>query len=180
MDNASNNDTMMMELQEYMVTRGMDFDWHGNRLSQVIRCFPHGYVLEDHPELNEYLSALSSELLNQCRQGLHRTIIDGNNDKSWYLKVLELKLNCPTRWSSSRDMIERILYLYLAVSRYIASDPALAEHAITHADYEALHDTLTILNFAHQTQELLSSDKIPTLSFAIPLYHALVDQWTQL
>jgi hypothetical protein len=66
------------------------------------------------------------------------------------------------------------------VSRYIASDPALAEYAITHADYEALHDILTILNFAHRTQELLSSDKIPTLAFAIPLYHALIDQWTQL
>ncbi|CEL61243.1 Putative AC transposase OS=Zea mays PE=2 SV=2 [Rhizoctonia solani AG-1 IB] len=35
MDNASNNDTMMTELQDYMVTRGMDFDRHGNRLRQV-------------------------------------------------------------------------------------------------------------------------------------------------
>ncbi|KAG8728979.1 hypothetical protein FRC11_009773, partial [Ceratobasidium sp. 423] len=139
MDNASNNNTMMAELQEYMVKQGMDFDRHGNRL----QCFPHvvnlvvqdilgtllesavtyqdslsqqGYVLENHPELKEYLSALST----------------------------------------------------------------LAKYAITHADYEALHDILTILNFAHRTQELLSSDRVPTLAFAIPLYHVLVDQWTQL
>ncbi|KEP45954.1 hAT family dimerization protein [Rhizoctonia solani 123E] len=215
MDNASNNDSMMAQLEEYMVTRGMDFDRHGNRL----RCFPHvvnlavqdiigalsasaksyeenlalqDIKLDTEPELKAYLSSLSRELLErirrtiaalrrtQRRQGLRRTIIAGNSDKSWHLRLLELKLDCPTRWSSSRDMIERLLYLYPAVSRYIASDPTLAEYAITHADYEALHDILTVLNFAHRAQELLSSDKVPTLSFAIPLYHALVDQWTQL
>ncbi|EUC65415.1 hAT family dimerization protein, partial [Rhizoctonia solani AG-3 Rhs1AP] len=215
MDNASNNDSMMTQLEEYMVTRGMDFDRHGNRL----RCFPHvvnlavqdiigdlsvsskdyeknlaqrGIKLDGQPELQAYLSALSRELLErirrtitalrrtQRRQGLRRTIVAGNSDNSWNLKLLELKLDCPTRWSSSRDMIERLLYLYPAVSRYIASDPTLAEYVITHADYEALHDILTVLNFAHRAQELLSSDRTPTLSFAIPLYHALVDQWTQL
>jgi hypothetical protein len=36
------------------------------------------------------------------------------------------------------------------------------------------------LNLAHRTQELLSSDKTPTLSLAIPLYHALIDQWKEL
>ncbi|KEP45349.1 hAT family dimerization protein [Rhizoctonia solani 123E] len=215
MDNASNNDSMMTQLEEYMVTRGMDFDRHGNRL----RCFPHvvnlavqdilgalslsakdyegnlaqrGFKLDGQPELQAYLSALSRELLErirrtitalrrtQRRQGLRKTILVGNSDGSWTLRALELKLDCPTRWSSTRDMIERLLYLYPAVSRYIASDPTLAEHVITHADYEALHDILTVLNFAHRAQELLSSDRVPTLSFAIPLYHALVDQWTRL
>ncbi|EUC54139.1 hAT family dimerization protein, partial [Rhizoctonia solani AG-3 Rhs1AP] len=215
MDNASNNDSMMTQLEEYMVTQGMDFDRHGNRL----RCFPHvinlavqdilgalslsakdyegnlaqrGFKLDGQPELQAYLSALSRELLErirqtitalrrtQRRQGLRKTILVGNSDGSWTLRALELKLDCPTRWSSTRDMIERLLYLYPAVSRYIASDPTLAEHVITHADYEALHDILTVLNFAHRAQELLSSDRVPTLSFAIPLYHALVDQWTRL
>ncbi|KEP46424.1 hypothetical protein V565_199570, partial [Rhizoctonia solani 123E] len=213
MDNATNNDSMMVQLEEYMVTQGMDFDRHGNRL----RCFPHvvnlavqdilnalpasaaeyrsalsqqGLKLDDESEA--YLSAFLFELLNhirktitalrrtQRRQGLRQTIVEGNTDKSWTLKLLELKLDCPTRWSSTRDMIERLLYLYPAVSRYIASDPSLAEYAITHADYEVLHDILTVLSFAHRTQELLSSDKVPTLAFAIPLYYALVEQWGQL
>ncbi|EUC54341.1 hAT family dimerization protein, partial [Rhizoctonia solani AG-3 Rhs1AP] len=147
MDNASNNDSMMAQLEEYMVTRGMDFDRHGNRL----RCFPHvvnlavqdiigalsasaksyeenlalqDIKLDTEPELKAYLSSLSRELLErirrtiaalrrtQRRQGLRRTIIAGNSDKSWHLRLLELKLDCPTRWSSSRDMIERLLYLY--------------------------------------------------------------------
>ncbi|KAG9126891.1 hypothetical protein FRC07_001502, partial [Ceratobasidium sp. 392] len=54
---------------------------------------------------------------------------------------------------------------------------SLATYAITHQDFEVLHDILTVLNLAHCTQELLSSDKTPTLSHALPLYHALVDEW---
>ncbi|CAE6420407.1 unnamed protein product [Rhizoctonia solani] len=126
MDNATNNDSLMGQLEEYMVTQGMDFDRHGNRL----RCFPHVVNLAVQDILNT-LAVSATEYHN-------------------------------------------------AMSRYIASDPGLAEYAITHADYEVLHDILTVLNFAHRTQELLSSDKVPTLAFAIPLYHALVDQWTRL
>jgi hypothetical protein len=43
-----------------------------------------------------------------------------------------------------------------------------------------LQDILTVLNAAHRTQELLSSHKTPTLSFAIPLYHALIQRWRKL
>jgi hypothetical protein len=66
------------------------------------------------------------------------------------------------------------------VSRYIASTPALVECTITHTDYDVLHNILTVLNLTHQTQELLSSDRTPTLSLAIPLYRALIDEWRQL
>jgi hypothetical protein len=40
LDNASNNDTLMAQLEEYMTHRGLDFDRHGNRL----RCVPDGYM----------------------------------------------------------------------------------------------------------------------------------------
>jgi hypothetical protein len=47
-------------------------------------------------------------------------------------------------------------------------------------DYEVLRDILDVLDLAHRTQELLSSDRTPTLSLALPLYHALIDQWREL
>jgi hypothetical protein len=67
---------------------------------------------------------------SQCRTGLHRTIEDGNkmNHFKVYkyksedsrervevpikLKVVELLLDCVTRWGSTRNMIERFIYLY--------------------------------------------------------------------
>ena len=47
-------------------------------------------------------------------------------------------------------------------------------------DCEVLYDVLDVLNLAHRTQELLCSDRTPTLSLALPLYHALIDQWRDL
>ncbi|QRV87057.1 hAT family dimerization protein [Ceratobasidium sp. AG-Ba] len=228
LDNASNNDTLMAQLEEYMLNHGLEFDRDGNRL----RCFPHVInlaVLAILAALSEsakvfrrllsnssdtmdvqqelYLLALESEPQNrirrtavalrraQHRQGLRNTIREGNEqriwrthrlvDDSWRLvefemKVLELRLDCPTRWSSTRDMIERLLYLYPAVSRYIASDTTLSEYAISHMDYEVLSDISDVLELANRTQQLLSSDKTPTLSLALPLYYALIDQWRNL
>lgn len=58
---------------------------------------------------------------------MRRTISEGNKEHIWRapklvdgvwrleefeMKQLELILDCPTRWSSTRNMIERFLYLY--------------------------------------------------------------------
>ncbi|KAH7325342.1 ribonuclease H-like domain-containing protein, partial [Rhizoctonia solani] len=133
--------------------------------------------------------------LGQRRQGLQNIIDKGNRNglfrqpkhmdglwimEEFIMRPLQLILDCPTRWSSTYYMIDRFLYLYPAVTRYIASVPALAEHTITHRDFEVLYDIRTVLGLAHRVQELLSSDKTPTLSYALPLYHALIDQWRQL
>ncbi|CAE6411444.1 unnamed protein product, partial [Rhizoctonia solani] len=228
LDNASNNDTFMAQLEVYMAARGMDFDRHGNRL----RCFPHvinlavqdilaaladsavefqrteeskGSTLTD--EVVAYLNALSTSphdrvrrtaaalRFGQRRQGLQNTINEGNQNglfrqpklvdglwitEEFIMSPLQLILDCPTRWSSTYYMINRFLYLYPAVTRYIASIPSLAEYTITHRDFEVLYDIKTVLSLAHRVQELLSSDKTPTLSYALPLYHALIDQWRHL
>ncbi|KAH7334994.1 ribonuclease H-like domain-containing protein, partial [Rhizoctonia solani] len=187
LDNASNNDTFMAQLEEYMAAWGMDFDRHGNRLRHLRGL--HSLMKLLHTLL---YSALR---LGQRRQGLQNIIDEGNRNglfrqpkhmdglwimEEFIMRPLQLILDCPTRWSSTYYMIDRFLYLYPAVTRYIASVPALAEHTITHRDFEVLYDIRTVLGLAHRVQELLSSDKTPTLSYALPLYHALIDQWRQL
>lgn len=263
LDNASNNDTFMAQLEEYMVAKGLDFERHGNRLRcarhleflialtrKKHRCFPHviNLAVQDilaalstsaeiyrrtlvqsglqiEAGLDAYITALENSPHDRIRrtavalrhglrrQGLQNAIREGNQDQlfrrpelvdnvwtivPFQMALLELILDCQTRWSSTRNMIERFLYLYpvspvnigqnmlnlmrllQAISRYIASVPALAEYTITHKDFEVLYDILTVLNLAHQTQELLSSDRTPTLSLALPLYHALIDKWREL
>ncbi|KAF8599130.1 hypothetical protein BDV93DRAFT_449854, partial [Ceratobasidium sp. AG-I] len=196
LDNASNNDTMMAQLEEYMVAKGLDFDRHGSRLRFQIDAELDAYInaLErsPHERIRRAAVALRHGLR---RQGFQNSIREGNRDQvfqrpelvnnvwtivPFQMALLELILDCQTRWSSTRNMIQRFLYLYPAISRYIASVPALVEHTITPKDFEVLYDIMTVLDLAHRTQELLSSDRTPTLSLALPLYHALVDQWRSL
>ncbi|GAB1527022.1 hypothetical protein RhiTH_010197 [Rhizoctonia solani] len=60
-------------------------------------------------------------------------------------------------------MIDRFIYLYQPISRYIALTPALTQHLISHKD-----------------SELLSSKKTPTLAFTLLIYHALIQRWKTL
>jgi hypothetical protein len=50
----------------------------------------------------------------------------------------------------------------------------------TMTQFQVLHDIHQILKAAHRCQELLSSAKCPTLSWALPAYEKLVTNWTEL
>lgn len=46
--------------------------------------------------------------------------------------------------------------------------------------YQVLHDIQSILAVAHSAQELLSAEKTPTLSMALPVFEMLLDSWLDL
>jgi hypothetical protein len=52
MDNASNNDTLMAQLEVYMTNRGLDFDRHGNRLRCVF-----AYSIDAYRHSQNYIDA---------------------------------------------------------------------------------------------------------------------------
>jgi hypothetical protein len=71
---------------------------------------------------------------------------------------------------------------YEAVQAFL-SNPAhsdLAKHLFTPTQFQVLHNICSILQIPHAVQELLSADKTPTLSQAIPAYEALVHAWSNL
>ncbi|EUC54633.1 transposase, putative [Rhizoctonia solani AG-3 Rhs1AP] len=181
----------MAQLEVYMAAQGMDFDRHGN----CLQCFPHVINLA----VQDILAALAdsavkfqwteeskgSTLTDEVVAYLIALSTSPHDHGLWIMEEfimspLQLILDCPTRWSSTYYMINQFLYLYPAVTRYIASIPSLAEYTITHRDFKVLYDIKTVLSLAHWVQELLSSDKTLTLSYALPLYHALIDQWRHL
>ncbi|CCO37840.1 hypothetical protein BN14_12000 [Rhizoctonia solani AG-1 IB] len=45
---------------------------------------------------------------------------------------------------------------------------------ISHKQYEVLQDICSVLSILHSAQELLSAEKTPTLSLALPVYEALI------
>jgi hypothetical protein len=63
------------------------------------------------------------------------------------------------------------------------SQPSLSEH--THQlfqskQYEVLSNIHQILQIPHYCQELLSAEKTPTLSLALPTYELLINLWQKL
>ena len=63
------------------------------------------------------------------------------------------------------------------------SQPSLSEytHQLFHSkQYEVLGNIHQILQIPHYCQELLSAEKTPTLSLALPTYELLVDLWKKL
>ncbi|CAE6443976.1 unnamed protein product, partial [Rhizoctonia solani] len=216
LDNASNNNTLMASLESALAERGQRFGRDLNR----IRCIPHiinltvQAMLDALPaaaarfreevaakgdeldgEIEEYLQALESGVVDLCResvkalrssdirrQGLRDLILDGNfrglfrspDNKILLVPVLELLRDCLTRWSSTYLMIFRYLELYPAIVWYAHRHPEMNIPVISHKQFEVLQDICSILSILHHAQELLSAEQTPTLSLALPVYEALL------
>ncbi|KAF9463606.1 ribonuclease H-like domain-containing protein, partial [Collybia nuda] len=186
MDNASNNNTMMEELEEIFTIRGIPFDADGNRIR---------------PAMTTYLHSLETGLIGTCRsvvaacrvsgqrrQELRRIICEGNEKETWdgelplgkkHLSVLQLLRDCETRWSSTYLMIDHMLYLYPAVRKFLINidQTDLSHHLFSTQQLNILRDIHQVLELPHMAQELLSAERTPTLSLSLPLYEILIEQW---
>ncbi|EUC67677.1 hAT family dimerization protein [Rhizoctonia solani AG-3 Rhs1AP] len=242
LDNASNNDTMMEQLEFLMHEAGYSFDHEGNR----VRCFPHivnlaviafrdaleesGDKYYDHqisknhqPSQNtlDYLTALKARPDNRCREivkalrhgqrkrAFQKLIKEGNDAGLWkidqkdtqriehedgtfseevrlikvaiQLRIRNLLLDCKTRWSSTRDMIQCFLELYPAICHFIMENKeSLGSYAFSHREFEVLTHIMKVFDVAHRAQELLSSEQTPTLALAFPVYLKMLRDWKDL
>ncbi|QRV97805.1 hAT family dimerization protein [Ceratobasidium sp. AG-Ba] len=155
------------------------------------------------PTTTAYINALKSGLVKRIRE-----TIEGN-EKGWWKeyedqmvnerhedgsevevtrrvlvivakKPLELILNCRTRWSSTRNMIKRYIYLYPAIEQYISQNRTiLGQYSITLQEFKVLNDIAAVLDISHEAQELLSAEQTPTLSLAFPVYDQLICRWKE-
>ncbi|KAJ7072448.1 ribonuclease H-like domain-containing protein [Mycena amicta] len=149
---------------------------------------------------------LSSEraVISSCRaSGLRRQefatfIFDGNAKKLWKtgdngkLPILQLLRDCETRWSAIHLMNVRFLLLFETLrSLLIIHQPisgflkhpnqsSIAKHQLDDDQHQVLLDMQTILSVPHAGQELLSAERTPTFSIALPAYELILDSWLKL
>ncbi|KAK7012539.1 ribonuclease H-like domain-containing protein [Favolaschia claudopus] len=127
----------------------------------------------------------------QRRSDLKTVIVQGNLSKCWepaengeavMLPVVQLLRDCETRWSSTYLMNDRVIALYPAIDTFLKhpKQAAIANHAFTDEQFQVLSDIQTILYVPHVAQELLSAEKTPTISIAIPAFEAVLDGWLNL
>ncbi|EUC58850.1 HAT family dimerization protein, partial [Rhizoctonia solani AG-3 Rhs1AP] len=205
LENASNNNTAMTELAEQVEEQGNKFHPDWNR----IRCFPHilnlavQLILKSlnvsaakyrefmeisnlavSPATERYLQAMESDPVDfesvihiGNKQGLFR-LPDG---QAIQLSNLQLLCDSPTRWGLT----------FLMMERYEMMSPAVQEFAfrtqldaiipvLDHKQFEVMQDLISVLRIPHNAQELLSSEKTPTLALAVPLYETIILTWEKL
>jgi hypothetical protein len=141
-------------------------------------------------------------------------IKEGNENGYWRgklpdgkttLPAVQLLRDCPTRWSSTFKMADRVLMLN-PVSTQVLTWPMsrfdyhaanswskaiqsflletqntdIADLSMDMKDTDVLRDIHQVIEVPHIAQELLSSERTPTLSMALPAYELLTGKWTQL
>ncbi|KAJ2973106.1 hypothetical protein NUW54_g12126 [Trametes sanguinea] len=127
---------------------------------------------------------------NQRRVEFQRTIQEGNLSGLWKdadgkvitLPLLQLLRDCETRWSSTYLMLQRIFLLYPAIHTFLrhASRADISHVALTDAELDVLKQIYQVLEVAHDAQQLVSSERTPSLSIALPAYELVLVAWKQL
>jgi hypothetical protein len=74
------------------------------------------------------------------------------------------------------SFISQAILCFLDKPKYAS----LTSHQFTADEYQVLHDILMVLDKSLCMQELLSAEKTPTLSVALPTFEMLVNAWTNL
>ncbi|KAH8073394.1 ribonuclease H-like domain-containing protein, partial [Cristinia sonorae] len=182
LDNASNNNTLMRELQRLLKKEDIPFDAEGNRIRyRTGKTDPlYAAALKRDPiSLTRKLVKVLRSSWGR-RQGLRDTIADGNRRQFFRdgkeIKHQELLRDVDTRWSSLFLMINRLIELYEAIDTYLnkAEQRSIRNHALSDMELRVLLDIRQLLHVFHLMQELLSAEKTPTLAMTIPIYEQLL------
>ncbi|KAE9394622.1 hypothetical protein BT96DRAFT_742821, partial [Gymnopus androsaceus JB14] len=91
---------------------------------------------------------------------------------------LELILDVDTRWSSTFLMIKRALLLR-PVSEDYCHLMTQANARLAPVDWKLLEDIKDVLEVPHLFQQCLSSQKTPTLCWALPAFAAMIQLYNE-
>ncbi|KAI6012365.1 hypothetical protein EDC04DRAFT_2579789, partial [Pisolithus marmoratus] len=179
-DNTSNNKTMMQGMQYTLTMCGIPFDHEGNHLQPALEMY--AAVLESDPIGQAHAIVSACRASGQCCQHLKAVIEEGNQSKM-QLPVVHLLQDCPTRWSSTFQMIDCVILLnpiWFSASDFQHENADIAHLSMSCWSLDVLHDIHQVLEVAHTAQELLSGECTPTLSMVLPAYELLCEKWSQL
>jgi hypothetical protein len=165
-------------------------------------CERYCHALQAHPIRKVRSLVAACRASGQRRYDLMTVIQQGNKENLWGMFSIpewQLLRDCETRWSSSYLMIGRALTLYpvstkphllvivinfqhvKAIRCFLAhpKNTDLVHHLLSSDEFQVLQDIHQILEVPHTAQELLSAEKTPTLSIALPVYETMLNTWKQ-
>ncbi|PVF92156.1 hypothetical protein CPB86DRAFT_686709, partial [Serendipita vermifera] len=168
-DNAGNNGTMTEAIGQILMLRGIPFSPAQNYIRDLLS------VIADDPvkRCRDLVNAIRST--SQRREDFRRTTEAGIKNGTLSGKPLELIRDMPVRWSSTFSMIDRFLLMAKAVDLFLThphNREMLLKYGMTEMHLSILNHIRLVLLIFHSVQELLSSERTPTLTVTLPAYEA--------
>ncbi|KAF8416610.1 ribonuclease H-like domain-containing protein [Boletus edulis BED1] len=190
MDNASNNNSMLESMAKELKKRKIPFDADGNRIRLYI-LEAYAAVLKNDPVGHCRDIVAACRVSGQRRRRLRAVIKEGNESGFWRgklpdgtatLPVVQLLRDCVTRWSSTFKMTDRVILLNPAIQSFLQErqNADIAHLNLDAKTMAVLQDIQQVIEIPHTAQELLSSERTPTLSMALPAYEQLAVKWKEL
>ncbi|KZT63538.1 hypothetical protein DAEQUDRAFT_680200, partial [Daedalea quercina L-15889] len=139
----------------------------------------YALALQDDPVSQARTVVRVSKASGRRREEFQDTIKEGNAVKLFGdspLPEAVLLLDVDTRWSSIYAMIDRVLELNQAIDEFLKrpNQEAIQHNCLRQVSLELLCDIREFLQVPHLVQEVLSAQKTPTLSMALPGYEKLL------
>ncbi|KAI0769073.1 hypothetical protein BD413DRAFT_478343 [Trametes elegans] len=195
---------MLIDLERLLRERNIPSHRDGNSLRcfpHVVNIsVKHGLAALTEASLKEdpdYAAALSNDpvklarqLVTACRASgqcradfaavITDVITDGNHTGAFgegkTLRQVQLKRDVDTRWSSTLELVDRLLELYLAVVKFM-EDSKQADiwfHLPREKGLPVLQDIRKFLHLPHLVQEFLSAEQTPTAPKVLPVFERLL------
>ncbi|KAF9644757.1 hypothetical protein BDM02DRAFT_3210814, partial [Thelephora ganbajun] len=86
-----------------------------------------------------------------------------------------------TQWSSTFLMLDHVLTLFPAIEAFAShpkqADSELSSLLLNKAEVCIAKHIREVVEIPHLAQELLSTDRTPTLAFSLPVYDRIITQW---
>ncbi|RDB20127.1 putative AC transposase [Hypsizygus marmoreus] len=137
-------------------------------------------ILADDPIAAMRQLVIALRASGQRREDFEKAIMEGNAGKKFgegvLLRVVVLLKDMDVRWSSTFLMIDRGIELYPAIKYFLGLErnAGLAHLALDDKQIEVLKEIRKFLHLPHMAQELVSSERTPTLPVVLPVYEKLI------
>ncbi|KAE9387214.1 hypothetical protein BT96DRAFT_837968 [Gymnopus androsaceus JB14] len=96
------------------------------------------------------------------------------------LEDLQLLCDVATCWSSTLLMIDRALYLHPVIDEFILQSKELEQYKLSDAEWKQVELYRDILQIPHAFQQKLSTEKTPTLCYALPFFQSVITNWEKM
>ena len=179
-DNASNNSTMVEQLQNHLEQRDIDWDpevHHIPCLAHIINLVVQAFLQKLQVDDNSF--AVTLDKMHGIARSIQGSTLRWESFqrccKSCTITLATIPLDMPVHWNSTYHMVEQIVYLKCPICRYLDDhDAKLGQYRLTEAEWEQAEILLVFLMpFKYCTKRFERNIDSPEIDYVFFAYNTM-------